>query len=94
MPIIVPRKKAVVTQPYQAMPPRSSSMSGRIVITASDSKATSVTTDTRPTFRARRPSVRSQIAPAIPRHGTTSSVLEVKVGARLRWALVQVLRTT
>src|SRR5688500_2274397 len=54
MPIIVPRKNAVVTQPYHAIPPRSSSMSGRIVITASDSNATSVTTETRPMRNARR----------------------------------------
>src|SRR5215218_2208610 len=54
MPIIVPRKNDVVTQPYQARPPRSDSMSGRIVMTASDSKATSVTTETRPTRSARR----------------------------------------
>ena len=56
MPIIVPRKNAVVTQPYQAMPPRSASMSGRIVMTASDSNATSVTTDDQADLeRARRP---------------------------------------
>src|SRR5215218_1723016 len=54
MPIIVPRKNAVVTHPYQASPPRWSSMSGRIVMTASDSKATSVTTETRPMRSARR----------------------------------------
>ena len=43
----------MVTHPYQAMPPRSSVMSGRIVITASDSKATSVTIATSPTVSAR-----------------------------------------
>src|SRR5690606_7927496 len=53
IPIIVPRKNAVVTQPYQASPPRSASTSGRIVTTASDSNATSVTIDTSPIVSAR-----------------------------------------
>ncbi len=53
MPIMVPRKNAVVTQPYQANPVRSSSMSGRIVMTANDSNATSVTIDTSPIVRER-----------------------------------------
>src|SRR5215207_3348284 len=67
MPIIVPRKNDVVTQPYQARPPRSSSMSGRIVMTASDSKATSVTTETRPMRRARRlPTGVGAVAPPFP----------------------------
>ncbi len=53
MPVIVPRKKAVVTQPYQARPPRSASISGITVTTASDSKATSVTIATSPSVNAR-----------------------------------------
>src|SRR3954469_861407 len=55
MPIIVPRKNAAVTQPYQLSPPRSFSTWGRIVVTASDSNATRVTTDTSPILSARRP---------------------------------------
>ena len=53
MPTIVPRKNAVDTQPYHAIPPRSSAISGRIVITANDSKATSVTIATSPMVSAR-----------------------------------------
>ncbi len=62
IPIIVPRKKAAVTQPYQAMPPRSRSTSGRIVVTASDSNATKVTTETNPTSNARRPGTLAALA--------------------------------
>ncbi|MEJ7722220.1 MAG: hypothetical protein WKF58_18135 [Ilumatobacteraceae bacterium] len=54
MPIRIPRKNAVVTQPYHDSPTRSSSMSGRIVITASASTATSVTVATIPMVSALR----------------------------------------
>ena len=51
--VIVQARNAVVTQPYHVTPPRSSAMCGRIVITASDSKATRVTIATSPTVSAR-----------------------------------------
>src|SRR5512143_2260574 len=53
MPTTVPRKKALVTQPYSRRPSRSRATTGRIVTTASASKATRVIVRTRPASRAR-----------------------------------------
>ncbi len=87
MPVIVPRKNAVVTQPYQARPPRSASISGITVTTASDSKATSVTIATSPIVNARYAGANSptpdELAEAVSTFcicgkSSASSALEVK----------------
>ncbi len=65
MPIMVPSRKALNTNPYRLRPPRSRATRGITVMTASASAATNVIVAVRPPVRGRRSAVHRPSALAV-----------------------------